>query len=207
MADLEDRRSRDRREEVADHALDVFLAKGYARASMADIARSAGIEKSSVYHHFSSKEDLFLFALSKDFAHPMKEIEEISHQYRIKPREALELSLNILYDVMIFSPIGRFTTVIAEASRTVPAVAEGFHDRFILEFERVLDIALTPARNSNIIKDYNIEQQNIIVFSPLMQIAICSVIFSNSPRIIKKYLRPESKENFVDMTMAILLKE
>ena len=36
----------------------MFLAHGYSRTSMDDIARHAGVSKQTVYHHFTSKEQL-----------------------------------------------------------------------------------------------------------------------------------------------------
>lgn len=46
-----------------DHLLAVaraaFAANGYAGASMKDIAEEAGIRKSSLFHHFSTKEELY----------------------------------------------------------------------------------------------------------------------------------------------------
>jgi AcrR family transcriptional regulator len=43
---------------VVDVAVQVFLERGYDHASMGDIAKAAGLGKSSIYHHVSSKEEL-----------------------------------------------------------------------------------------------------------------------------------------------------
>ena len=43
---------------VVDVAVQVFLERGYDRASMGDIARAAGLGKSSLYHHVTGKEEL-----------------------------------------------------------------------------------------------------------------------------------------------------
>jgi AcrR family transcriptional regulator len=43
---------------VVDVAVQVFLERGYDRASMGDIARAAGLGKSSLYHHITGKEEL-----------------------------------------------------------------------------------------------------------------------------------------------------
>jgi AcrR family transcriptional regulator len=47
---------------ILDAAARVFAAKGYERATMADVARAAGFAKASAYHYFDSKEAL-LYAL------------------------------------------------------------------------------------------------------------------------------------------------
>lgn len=55
------------RERILDAALDVFAGKGYHRASVDDIVRASRTSKGAVYHHFATKEAVFL-ALVDDFA-------------------------------------------------------------------------------------------------------------------------------------------
>lgn len=55
------------RERILEAALDVFARKGYHRATVDDIVRASGTSKGGVYHHFASKETVFL-ALADDFA-------------------------------------------------------------------------------------------------------------------------------------------
>lgn len=50
------RRNRD--EEILDAAIQVFSQKGYAAASLQDVADAVGLLKGSLYHYISSKESL-----------------------------------------------------------------------------------------------------------------------------------------------------
>ncbi len=52
------RQRRNRREEVLDAAIRVFHKKGYASASIQDVAEEVGVLKGSLYHYIDSKEDL-----------------------------------------------------------------------------------------------------------------------------------------------------
>ena len=47
------------REIILQETLRLFSEKGYAAVSMRDIAASVGIRVSSIYHHFSGKQELF----------------------------------------------------------------------------------------------------------------------------------------------------
>jgi len=60
------RRNRD--DEVLRAAIEVFHRKGYATASIQDVADSVGVLKGSLYHYIDSKEDLLarIFAESDD---------------------------------------------------------------------------------------------------------------------------------------------
>ncbi len=55
------------RERILQAALEVFARKGYHRAIVDDIVRASGTSKGAVYHHFPTKEGLFL-ALVDEFA-------------------------------------------------------------------------------------------------------------------------------------------
>jgi len=47
------------REIIMDEALALFAVKGYEAVSMRDIAAAVGIRASSIYYHFSGKQELF----------------------------------------------------------------------------------------------------------------------------------------------------
>lgn len=49
-----------RREEVLSAAIEIFHNKGYATASIQDVADSVGVLKGSLYHYIDSKEDLLV---------------------------------------------------------------------------------------------------------------------------------------------------
>ncbi len=53
------------RSRLLEIAREVFAESGYAAASLSDIARRAGIRKASLFHHFSSKQALYLEAVSE----------------------------------------------------------------------------------------------------------------------------------------------
>jgi len=54
----------DRRQVLVDEAARLFGSKGYENTSMRDIAAAVGILPGSLYHHFRSKEDLFVAVYS-----------------------------------------------------------------------------------------------------------------------------------------------
>lgn len=58
-------RSQTTRSQLLDAALTSFAARGYAAASVDDICQAAGVSKGAFYHHFSSKQALFLALLDR----------------------------------------------------------------------------------------------------------------------------------------------
>ena len=53
------------REDILDAAAQVFRQKGYNGASMADIASAVNLQKASLYHHVSSKQEILLALLDR----------------------------------------------------------------------------------------------------------------------------------------------
>lgn len=47
-----------KRDAITEHAAQLFARKGFAQASIADIAAKCGVSKSLLYHYYSSKEDI-----------------------------------------------------------------------------------------------------------------------------------------------------
>ena len=48
----------ERKSEIVAAACELFLSKGYDSTTMQDVMRKLGIAKGTIYHYFSSKEDL-----------------------------------------------------------------------------------------------------------------------------------------------------
>lgn len=57
------RRSEETRSKIISSAIKLFSARGYNTASVDDICAEAGISKGAFYHHFESKQALFLALL------------------------------------------------------------------------------------------------------------------------------------------------
>ena len=53
------------REEILDAAAQIFRKKGFHAASMQDIAGAVNLQKASLYHHISSKQDILLALLNQ----------------------------------------------------------------------------------------------------------------------------------------------
>ena len=193
-----------RKREIAGIALTQFLEHGYARTSMAGIAHAVGIEKASLYYHFQGKEDLFLHALSVNFAEPMERIGDLAARPGLDEVEVLTEALGILHDVMIDGPIGRLSSVIAETARTVPSVARGFHDDFIRRFEQAIELAHRPVIDAGLAPDLPAQERDLLVFSPLLHLAITSGMFEPHPDLQAKYLGPGARDRYVRTMLGAL---
>lgn len=68
------------REDILEAAAQVFRQKGYHGASMEDIARAVNLQKPSLYHHVSSKQEILLALLNRALELLLERISAISNQ-------------------------------------------------------------------------------------------------------------------------------
>lgn len=77
-----------RERQIFDTAARLFAQRGYSRTSIRDLSEELGLQKSSLYHYFESKEDL-LYRLLKEFIDPaLEHLEDICSQ-PLPPQEKL----------------------------------------------------------------------------------------------------------------------
>ena len=90
--------SSERKTEILEAALTIFVEKGYTNARMDDIVNAIGLSKGALYHHFPSKRVLFM-ALIEHWMDQFSAIER-SGELRGKPSS------------LIMKTIARFTSMV-----------------------------------------------------------------------------------------------
>jgi AcrR family transcriptional regulator len=84
------------REEILNAAAQIFREKGFHAASMQDIAEAVNLQKASLYHHVSSKQDILLALLDQALdllIAKMQAVLDLSLQPDEKLRKAMQVYL------------------------------------------------------------------------------------------------------------------
>src|SRR5262245_47260656 len=68
-----------KRRQIMDGARKIFLGQGFDAASMADIARAAGVSKGTLYVYFENKEQLFEAIVHEECAAQAEPIFRLDH--------------------------------------------------------------------------------------------------------------------------------
>jgi AcrR family transcriptional regulator len=79
-----------RRDQVLNAAADCFRRKGYHRAGMAEISKTAGMSAGHIYNYFESKEAIIESIIEKD----MEEMFSIFKQFEDQPGDILTILLD-----------------------------------------------------------------------------------------------------------------
>ena len=88
------------RQDILEAAAQVFRQKGFHGASMADIAQAVNLQKASLYHHVSSKQELLLAILDRALELLLERISAITVQ-NISPDKKLQLMMREYMKILV----------------------------------------------------------------------------------------------------------
>ena len=186
----EESASSDRRREIAALAAELFLAEGYAATSMARVARAARIRKPSLYHHFASKEALFVAAMTLDLADGAVRLaalrgSDLCHD------ERLRAALRIVYESIVVAPAGRMVPVLAETASRFPAIAASFHDGFAAPMDAGFEAVVADGVAARAFRPIDPVTLHHLVFGPPVSLAISQAMFAGIAAA-RDHLDPEA---------------
>ena len=110
----------DRRAQIIDSAMEVFVRKGYNGATTADIADEAGISEVTLFRHFDSKKELFMAGLEPILITSLED--SISESEDLDPIEKLKYILKDRIDFV--STHNKTIKLILMESQINPEIAE-----------------------------------------------------------------------------------
>ncbi len=167
-----------RRAEILDVAVDLFVNNGFAATSMAMVAKSVGLTKASLYHHFPGKEALFAACITEGLSDQLSDLKTIASCSDTDPKTKMRAVLEALYDIFILSPAGRMSPLIAEVSRSVPAVARAFHDDYMAPQHSIIASLLDEGVRTGDFADIDRTVFLHMVFGPIVTLSVSREMFA-----------------------------
>ena len=118
-------KSQETRNKIIAVAIGLFRAKGYARTSMSEIARQAGVDPSSFYYYFASKE-----ALIESILNPNERIPTAEDLEAHSSNRAAQLYALIAFDVVHKCELPFDFWELETIANENPSGFEAFFDRY-----------------------------------------------------------------------------
>ncbi|WP_327114271.1 TetR/AcrR family transcriptional regulator [Nocardia sp. NBC_01730] len=112
--------------EIARAAREVFLAKGWAAATVRDVAQAAGVSVPTVYAAYGNKTGLTR-ALA-DAADLSADLPLLLADLEVAPDPRRQLAAMAAYDRRLFERAGDVIVLLREAGRTEPELAEAYRE-------------------------------------------------------------------------------
>jgi len=82
-----------RYEDIMKQAASLISKKGYAGASLQDIADAVAVHKSTIFYYFKTKKQLILALLDRSIGSPITNLQQIIARDGLTPEERLKLAL------------------------------------------------------------------------------------------------------------------
>jgi len=138
----ERRSSSERRKEILEAALTIFIKKGYSETRMDDIVHEIGLSKGAIYHHFQSKRDLFI-ALIENW---MDQFSTIEKDNEMQGQPSTEVVKRIArYTAVVFRRNPNWFLVepeiwaFANRDQEIRALANQLYTHILTEFEALIN--------------------------------------------------------------------
>jgi TetR/AcrR family transcriptional regulator of autoinduction and epiphytic fitness len=123
-----------RRAALLDSALMVFVRFGYRKASMDEIARSAGISRQSLYLQFADKQDLFRASIEHHYAGAL----DAATDALLDKEPSIDAKLLAAFDEWLGRYVGLVEADTFELLADTRAIAGGIMSEHEKRFERVV---------------------------------------------------------------------
>jgi len=129
LAPLEEARTGLRRTQILDAATRVFAEKGYHRATMKDVARTADIAEGTIYRYFASKTEL-LISMLRHLDDQTTQAGDLAAGLALSPRDLLRNRLES--DLARLGP--RFDLMVAVLPEVLadPSMRSRYYERIML---------------------------------------------------------------------------
>lgn len=130
------RPSQESRTHLVQTALRLFATRGYHHTSIADITRESGCTRGSLYHYFSSKEELGYAVIDEQLRLLFEEGSASHLQTEGHPVDRLLKTLDALPNV---TKLGTIPSSATDVAVQMAAVHEGFRQRLARGLEGAID--------------------------------------------------------------------
>jgi AcrR family transcriptional regulator len=193
-----------RRGDILARATEAFVSHGYAGTSMADLARAIGIQKASLYHHFPSKEALFIACVTEGYEGAVRRLETIRSVDTMSDPDRISAAMEEIYRINLTTPVGRMAPLIAEISATIPEVAQAFHSGFIARhYATVTGMIEDGIARGSFARVDPLGMQHLI-FGPVITLALSREMTASFPDRDALYPVERIRETHIDLILQLL---
>jgi AcrR family transcriptional regulator len=116
-----------KRSQILQGALQIFLDNGFDAASMNDICRAAGVSKGTLYVYFASKEDLFESLINHERERMFQGIEQLL-ETEAPIAERLRLCARRLVEIICSDQVIRAQRIIIGTAERMPVLCARFYE-------------------------------------------------------------------------------
>ncbi len=176
------RRPEARPDEILDTALELFLAQGFHRTTVEQIARGAKLSKGAVYLYFPAKPDILLALVRRAVGAMAKNAAARLAQHRGDPRAALrDLFQTVTQIAQQDDSFAKVPRLILHEAPSSPQIAQLYRDEVIAQVLPALIDLLERGMRAGFIRTLDADMTARCVVGPLMAHLLLAEIFDLYP--------------------------
>lgn len=175
------RRKDARPQEIIEAAIDEFVAKGYANAKLADVARRAGVVKGTIYRYFETKADVFRAVARHLVTEHLSTIENASSSADNDVNTVLPMILSQVADRMSDPRVPGIVRMVLVEGRTFPDLAAVWHDEVIGKVAAFLTANIQRGQSTGSIREGDPALMLFSIMGPMLLGVLFRDTFPDSP--------------------------
>ena len=181
---------------IVEEAFKLFLSHSYEAVTINEISKSVGLTKGALYHHYSSKEEIFREVINRYLVVDAWDIEEQCETLKEYVEASLEHTRNVLYKTFgeqaTFVPVN-YLSMLIDALRHNPGFEYEYEMKVKKMMSRVTEVMRDAAKRGEIRDDLDVEITALNYFSINLGIA-ANLYTYKSTDIAVNYLQRQLHE-------------
>jgi AcrR family transcriptional regulator len=166
------RRKSARPAEIITAALSVFAEKGYAEATMEEVAARVAISKPTIYLYFKTKEDLFIAAVLDRISPKMDQAARTAGHPDLPVRAAIRHLLDQIYTEFVATDASVIMRLIVREGHRFPELREHFERHTFRQGRSVLRGIIEAGQASGELRTGPYGAQVEVLLAPAMVLAV-----------------------------------
>jgi AcrR family transcriptional regulator len=174
-----------KRDQILDAAMACLHSTGFARSTMSDVARQAGIGRGTVYWHFSSKDELFLAVVHRETERMTAELAPML-VLPMPAADKLELMITATFELYAGVPhlLKAFMSILTGAGEELEQRLEGELAAIYRQYNGVVSQLLEEGKAEGSVRpelDSDVVAASIVVLRDALFLQIHFGLIDNDP--------------------------
>ncbi len=165
------RRKEARPAEIVAAALEVFVERGFAATTLAEVARRAGVTKGTIYLYFAGKAALFKAVVRETIVPVIARGEQLAAGHRGSAAELVRRLLRGWWEVIGESPLSGIPKLVMAEAGNFPALARFYYDEVIRRGHRLIARALERGIATGEFRPLDVKVAVRLAIAPLLHAA------------------------------------
>jgi AcrR family transcriptional regulator len=166
------RRPTERRREIIQAAADIFASHGFDSATVAEVAKKAGVSAGTVLHYFGSKAGLFEDVMHERFLEQVESLEEALASHRGSSRELLRLILTRAWKNLMQPDTVALIVCAMSKQQSYPEASSAMYRSTSDRWRRLMTGVLTAGIASGEFRQLDVDIQARIISAGLKGLAL-----------------------------------